>query len=48
MSAPSTIAWYLVHTKPRQEDIALMNLERQGYTCYLPRLSVEKARRRRA
>ena len=48
MSAPSTIAWYLVHTKPRQEDIALVNLERQGYTCYLPRLSVEKVRRRKA
>lgn len=48
MSAPSTIAWYLVHTKPRQEEIALLNLERQGYTCYLPRISVEKIRRRKA
>jgi len=26
-SAPSTLSWYLVHTKPRQEDIALANLE---------------------
>mgnify|MGYP006165309541 CR=1 FL=1 len=24
-SAPSTLSWYLVHTKPRQEDIALAN-----------------------
>ncbi|MEK0417268.1 MAG: hypothetical protein RI949_1274 [Pseudomonadota bacterium] len=45
---PSTRAWYLVHTKPRQEDIALINLERQGYPCYLPRLNVEKIRRGKA
>jgi transcriptional antiterminator RfaH len=34
--------WYVVHTKPRQEDVALENLERQGYSCYLPRLRVQK------
>jgi transcription elongation factor/antiterminator RfaH len=34
--------WYVVHTKPRQEDVALENLERQGYSCYLPRLRVKK------
>jgi transcriptional antiterminator RfaH len=38
----------LVHTKPRQEDVALTNLERQGYACYLPKLSVEKVRRGKA
>ena len=43
-NAPS-FAWYVVHTKPRQEDKALLNLERQGYRCYLPRLTVEKIRR---
>ena len=43
-----TTAWYLIHTKPRQEHIALTNLERQGYTCYLPLLRVEKIRRRKA
>lgn len=37
--------WYLVHTKPRQELLALENLERQGYPCYLPQLCVEKRRR---
>lgn len=37
--------WYLVHTKPRQERIALENLERQGYECYLPVLPSEKVRR---
>jgi transcriptional antiterminator RfaH len=38
--------WYLVHTKPRQEGMALENLQRQGYTCYLPTLPVEKVRRK--
>ena len=28
--------WYLVYAKPRQETIAQMNLERQGYSAYLP------------
>jgi transcriptional antiterminator RfaH len=44
---PPNLAWYLVHTKPRQEEKALINLERQGYRCYLPRLTVEKIRRAR-
>jgi transcriptional antiterminator RfaH len=43
-----TTAWYLVHTKPRQEDIALANLERQGYECYLPQIRIERIRRRKA
>lgn len=43
-----SFAWYLVHTKPRQEAIALTHLERQGYPCYLPRLAVEKIRRGKA
>ena len=34
--------WYLIYTKSRQEEIARDNLERQGYTTYLPMLSVEK------
>ncbi|RFB67116.1 MULTISPECIES: transcription/translation regulatory transformer protein RfaH [unclassified Herbaspirillum] len=34
--------WYLIHTKPRQEKLARENLERQGYTCYLPLLPTEK------
>jgi transcriptional antiterminator RfaH len=38
--------WYLVHTKPRQENIAQENLERQGYECYLPLLRREKLRQR--
>jgi transcriptional antiterminator RfaH len=43
-----TTAWHLVYTKAQQEDIALLNLERQGYTCYLPKLRVERIRRRKA
>ena len=34
-------AWYLIHTKARQETTALTNLERQGYTCYLPTITKE-------
>lgn len=37
--------WYLVHTKPRQESIALQHLENQGYNCYLPTLRRERLRR---
>ncbi|OQA34667.1 MAG: Transcription antitermination protein RfaH [Betaproteobacteria bacterium ADurb.Bin341] len=36
--------WYVVHTKPRQEKTALLNLEQQGYECYLPLLPTEKIR----
>ena len=38
--------WYVIHTKPRQEQRALANLEQQGYTCYLPLLATEKLYRR--
>ena len=38
-------AWYLIYTKPRQERIAVDNLERQGFHTYLPLL---RQRRRRA
>ena len=47
-SVSSTLSWYLVHTKPRQEDVALANLERQGYECYLPQMRIERIRRRKA
>lgn len=38
-------SWYLVYTKPRQEEIALTNLVRQGYGVYLPH--VRQVRKRR-
>jgi len=28
--------WYLVYTKPKQEAIALLNLQQQGFHAYLP------------
>jgi transcriptional antiterminator RfaH len=37
-------SWYLVYTKPRQENLAQENLARQGYETYLPR--VYQTRRR--
>ena len=37
--------WWLVHTKPRQEDKALANLRAQGFECYLPLLPVEVLQR---
>ena len=39
--------WHVVHTKPRLETQALENLERQGYTCFLPTLDVQKISRGR-
>lgn len=36
MSEHAAQQWYLVYAKPRQETVARMNLERQGYTVYLP------------
>ena len=34
--------WFVIHTKPQQEERALLNLEQQGYECYLPWLKVNK------
>jgi len=31
-------SWYLVYTKPRQENLAQENLARQGYETYLPQI----------
>lgn len=46
-STASTLTWYLIHTKHRQEAVALTNLSRQGFECYLPMLKVEKIRQRK-
>ena len=35
-------SWYLIHSKPMQEALALNKLQRQGFECYLPLISVEK------
>ena len=47
MDNPSSIDWYVIHTKARQEQRALINLEQQGYQCYLPILNLEKLSRGR-
>jgi transcriptional antiterminator RfaH len=32
------VRWYLIHTKPTREAVAEINLRRQGYQVYYPRL----------
>jgi len=34
----SVLRWYVIHSKPSAEAVAQVNLERQGYEVYLPRL----------
>ena len=40
-------SWFAVYTKPRQEQIALENLERQGFHCCLP-MAINPYQRRSA
>lgn len=35
-------SWYLVYSKPRAETLALENLERQDYRCYLPLITATR------
>jgi len=37
-------SWYLIYTKPRQENLAQENLKRQGYETYLPRIYQSRRR----
>ena len=37
--------WYVVATKTREEEAARVNLERQGYSVFLPKLSLKKRRK---
>src|ERR1700680_3333168 len=39
------LRWYLIHTKPTCENLAAVNLERQGYYVHLPCL-LQSVRRR--
>ena len=34
--------WYLIKTKPRQENTAIINLENQEYTTYCPIVKINK------
>lgn len=42
-----TAGWFLLYTKPRQEEVALTHLQNQHYHAYLPRLLGETLRRGR-
>jgi len=37
--------WYVIRSRPRQEQVALENLQRQGYRCFYPRLKQMQRRR---
>jgi len=39
------LRWYLVHTKPLGERVAQINLERQGFEVYFPRLEYSVRRK---
>ena len=32
--------WYLIKTKPRQENVAIKNLENQKYSTYCPTVTI--------
>ena len=46
MSSPDSdeLRWYLIHCKPREDERALENLERQGFECFRPARLVERRR----
>jgi len=43
--SPTEHQWYAVATKPRQEETARLQLERQGYSVCLPLMGLKKRRR---
>ena len=47
MSEETKPQWYLVQARPRQAELAVEHLERQGYCVFHPRLHVEQLRRGR-
>jgi len=47
MTQINNAAWYVVHTKPRQETRALENLQNQGFECFLPMIQIERLRNQR-
>jgi transcriptional antiterminator RfaH len=44
-TTPVESRWYLLASKPRDEERARINLEQQGYTTYLPLVQRERRRR---
>lgn len=47
-AAASAAAWYVAHTKPRQEQVALEQLQRQDFEVYLPLFRVFRKPGRRS
>ncbi|TAN25452.1 MAG: transcriptional activator RfaH [Castellaniella sp.] len=47
-STTAAAAWYVAHTKPRQEHVALQQLQRQDFEVYLPLFRVFRKPGRRA
>lgn len=43
-SDPTEKRWYLVYSKPQKEELARVNLERQGYPTYLPMMRTPRRR----
>lgn len=43
---PSTVAWFAIHTKPRQETLAQSSLQREGLETFYPKLRWRKTIRR--
>jgi len=41
----SSTEWFVVYTKARHEDVALQNLERQGFEVYLPLVETLKRKK---
>ncbi len=44
LSSTADKQWFVIYTKPRREAIAQVNLERQGYVTYFPRVAITKRR----
>lgn len=44
MSNPVEKQWYLIYTKSKKENLAKVNLERQGYPIYLPLMRTPRRR----
>lgn len=44
---PGSMNWYAVHTKPRQESVVQVHLEKEGLTTFFPKLRRKKTVRRK-
>lgn len=42
---PDRLRWYAARAKPGQEQVALINLERQEFPTYFPQMTIERARK---